>query len=57
MNDNSEDLLQNPPLPPWRYEGAEEVKTPVSKKEANTGEVSECVCVCVCVCVSIDYCS
>ena len=51
-----EDLLQNPPLPLRRCEGAEEVKTPVSKEEANTGEVCVCVHVCVGVCVCVCVC-
>ena len=38
--------LWNPQLPPWKYKGAEEVKTLISKEEANTGEVRVCaVCV------------
>ena len=61
-----DDLLQNPQLPPCKYQGAEEPKTPVSKEEANAGEVWVCVCVCssketggivehicMCICVSL----
>ena len=53
-----EDLLQNPPLPPRRYEGAEEVKISVSKEEANTGDVCVCVCACVraCMCMRVCVC-
>ena len=49
--DMNDDLLQNPQLPPRKYKGAEEAKTPVSQEEANTREVCVFVCVCVCVCV------
>ena len=66
MYADPDDLLQSPQLPPCKYQGAEEPNTPVSKEEANTGEVCVCVCsskevggivdisfCCICMCVSL----
>ena len=55
--DDPDDLLKNPPLPPRKYEGAEEAKTLVSKQEANTGEVCAMLITCMHVCVSVHGCS